>query len=263
MPELQTVLSSGDITEYNESGSGAGDALQTLDEINALLDVTELHTAMYLNTNTNAQTPVADQVIGITNFTAVGGNGFAFEAGEDGTFSGTADNGTDVTITCGGAHTVDVGDYVVIYQSSSNGSYDITGTYLVTADGGTTFDIAYANWDASEVGIWQSPSQLKLTAAGISSINFLIGWNLSASAGGSPAGDLVDWVVYKNSTEYAQTEARRTLSNAGNWGNFGGGGIIPLSTDDIIYLTFHSDDVNAITHRYGSLRIVSLHVGSS
>jgi len=258
MAELQTILSSGDITEYNESGTGSGDALQTKDEIETLIAGSVAYGGMYLDTNTNAQTPVANQVIGMTNFVTGDVSGFAFEAGESGTFSATADDGTDVIITADGAHAMDVGDRVVIYQSSSNGSYDITGTYLVTAEGVTTFKIAFANWDASETGIWQSPSQLKLTATGISNTRFLFSWNLSASAGGTPSGDEVDWVVYVNDTEYIRTKARRTLSTAGNWGNFGSGGIIEMSTDDIIYLVFQSDDTNAITHRYGSLRVSEL-----
>ena len=229
--------------------------------INGELTVTgdaSLHASMFFNVNTSDQTPVAADTIGIINFISGSSHGFEFEAGESGTFSSTADNGADVTITTGGAHTVDVGDYVVISQASTVGSFDISGTYIVTADGGTTFDIAFADWDASETGIWQSPSQVKLTQAGVTDVDFLIDWNLSASASGTPSGDIVDWGVYVNTSPIIKTFARRTLSTSGTWGNFGGGGIRAISTNDIIYMIFVSDDVDPITHRFGSIRITQL-----
>lgn len=214
-----------------------------------------IHGEMYFNTNTNDQTPVAGDDIGINNMVVGSLDGFAFEAGESGTFSGTADNGGDVTITAGGAHTMDIGDWVVISQATSNGSFDITGVFLVTADGGTTFDITFADWDASETGVWQSPSQLSLTQANISSIEFDIKWEISASVDGNPAGDIVDWGVYVNSTKQINTFARRTLSTGSVWGVFGGGGFVTLSTSDEVYMFLNSDDTNALTHRYGHFTI--------
>lgn len=213
-----------------------------------------VHGEMYFNTNTNTQTPVADDVIGIINMTQGSLDGFTFEAGEIGTFSGTSDNGGDVTITTG-AHTVDVGDWVVISQTTTNGTYDITGVFLVTADGGTTFDITFADWDASETGVWQSPSQLSLTESNMTSVEFDIKWDVSASVAGSPAGDIVDWGIYINDSQQINTFARRTLTTGSEWGAFGGGGFVTLTTGDEVYMFFKSDDVNALTHRYGHFTI--------
>jgi len=52
--------------------------------------------------------------------------------------------------------------------------------------------------------------------------------------------------------------ARRTLSTGSVWGDFGGGGIVIMSTGDDVFLFFVSDDVNALTYRFGSFRVYQL-----
>jgi len=216
------------------------------------------HADIYFNSNGTAQTPVANDTIGVTLFTEGDLSGFTFDAGESGTFTGTADNGGDITITCGGAHTVDVGDWIVISQASSNGSYDIDGVFQVTADGGTTFDITFADWDASETGVWQSPSQLTLSQVGLSNATFRVDWNISASVAGTPAGDQVIWGCYVNGMYQVNTMQQRTLSTGSVYGSFGNGGFVTLTTGDEIFMFFLSDDVNALTHKLGTLRVEQL-----
>lgn len=79
--------------------------------------------------------------------------------------------------------------------------------------------------------------------------------NFAPLSAGSPAGDIVDWGVVVNTTKYVSTYSRRTLSTGSVWDSFGGGGIIPMSTGDTLFMFFNSDDTNALTHRVGSIRL--------
>lgn len=219
-----------------------------------IMSISLAHGSMYFNENSTAQTPIVNKEIGITNRVEGDGNGFSFIAGEEGTFSATADYGTYVTITVG-AHHASVGDYVVISQSSSNGIHDITGNYAVTAISATTINILYGDWNASETGVWQLPSQLKLTKTDIMDVDFEVRWDLCCSAAGTSHGDIVDWTCWNSYLELIPTKTRRTLSTLSDWGAFGGGGTFRLTTGDVIYMTLKSDDNNDITHRYGSLSV--------
>jgi hypothetical protein len=210
--------------------------------------------AMYFNENATAQTPVAGDDIGITQMSTGVVQGFTFEAGSSGNITATADNGGDVTVTIG-AHSFSTGDVIMLSQSSSNGSYDITGIYVIQAVGATTVDITFADWDSTETGVWQVPSQLKLTQAGISNQEFEISWSMSGSVAGTPSGDIVDWGVCINATKKVETYSRRTLSTGSVWGSYSAGAILSLSTGDVVSMFFNSDDVNALTHRVGGLRV--------
>ena len=229
-------------------------------DVTGYITYNSAHGGMYLNANTTDQliTTVAIDV-GIVNYTSGHEDGFTFEAGEVGTFTGTADNGGDITFTCGGAHTMDVGDYVVINQTSTNGTEVHTGHYPVTADGGTTFDVTIDAHDASETGVWQSPSQLKLTKSGISAIEFDISWNQSVRRVANNGATDVDWKVFKNGTEIAPLHVRRSLTNtpsADGFGSIGAFGHASLTTNDILYMTVAEEDqTDDLEFMYGNFHI--------
>lgn len=108
MAELQVILSSGDITNYQESAVAAGNALQTLDEIKVLVPIiTTVSTATYTILSTDANkvlhvTRTATGVCTITFPTALIADGFRFSIKDTGnaqTFN--------ITLDTQGAETID------------------------------------------------------------------------------------------------------------------------------------------------------------
>ncbi len=108
MAELQVILSSGDITNYQESATAAGNALQTLDEIKVLVPIiTTVADATYTVLATDANkvlhvTRTATGVCTITFPTALISDGFRFVIKDTGgaqTFN--------ITLATEGAETID------------------------------------------------------------------------------------------------------------------------------------------------------------
>jgi len=210
------------------------------------------HADMYFNTNATAQTPTAGDTIGMTQFTQGDLSGFSFDAGSNGTYTAVADkgSGTQIRVFASG-HGLSTGDWVVLSDGNYDGVYEATVTHVDSI-------IVTATWGATDAGNWWEPSRLTLTATGITSGSFRVDWNISASVAGTPSGDQVEWGCYVNTSPKINTWQQRTLSTGSVFGSFGNGGIVTLSTNDDVFMVFLSDDVNALTHKFGTLRIEQL-----
>ena len=207
--------------------------------------------AFFFNENTTSQTPIAGKDIGIVNASTGVVQGFTFSAGEidQGGAAITQKDATGYIKVTEAGHTVADGQIVFIQSANHNGIGVVSGST------GTSFDVATISYVGDEACTFQVPSQLELTQAGISNQEFELSWNLSGSVAGTPAGDIVDWGCVINATKKVETYQRRTLSTGSSWGSFGNGAILSLSSDDVVSMFFNSDDVNALTHRVGGLRV--------
>lgn len=209
---------------------------------------------MYFNNNSSAQTPTANDTTGIIYFTQGDLNGFTFDAGSSGSYTEVADGGGGTIAILDAEHGLSVGDWIMITNSSVAG-YE--GVHVVTYVATDTFKVAVA-YSATATGDWQEPSRVTLTQAGLTNAKFKVDWNISGSVAGSPAGDAVVWGVYVNEIPKVEAHQIRTLSTGGVYGSFGSGAIINMSTNDDLFMFFVSDDTNALTHKYGSVRLLKL-----
>lgn len=246
-------------------GSGVTDLLLTFDTVTIggdLVVIGEIHrhAGMYFNANlTDTVITTVATDVGINYFTEGPQTvGFTYEAGEIGTINAVADNGGDITITAGATVNMSVGDAVVLDQTSG-GTYDFTGVYLVTAVSGSTFDVTFANWDSTETGVWQSPSQYALTASGFTAHLFDINYHLSMRRIANSGAADVDIKLWINTTENIRCHARIGLTNEpANEGfeNITAECFIELSTDDVFYLTVANEDTtDDLEFKYGTIRV--------
>lgn len=204
---------------------------------------------MYFDDNGTAQTPTADDTIGIRYFTQGILNGFSFDAGSGAAYTAVVQTDTVGIISVVSAgHGLSTGNWITL----EDGIYD--GVYIVTSVDTDTIRVA-TTFVSDDAGSWVEPSRLTLTQTGIINQVFKIDWNISSSVAGTPVGDDVKWGVHVNNVHWTKLEQRRTLTTGSVYGSFGNGGLVTLSTGDDIFMFFLSDDTNALTHYAGCLRI--------
>jgi hypothetical protein len=224
----------------------------TIDSSLLVLGSQTISADMYFNANVTAQTPTADDTIGIRYFTEGDLNGFSFDAGSGGSYTAVVQTDTAGVISVvSGTHGLNAGDWITL----EDGIYD--GVYVVRSVDTDTIRVT-ATFSSDDSGNWTEPSRLTLTQAGIIDQKFMVNWNISGSVAGTPVGDEVLWGCYVNNVPQIKTGQVRTLSTGSVFGSFGNGGKVTMSTGDDIFMCFISDDVNALTHKFGCLRIQKL-----